>query len=117
MTKQPVKNISEKTAISKALGKLRDFGFIVITFNSNKRFGRGMTGFVDHFIIAKGNIFFIEVKLKGDVMSEPQKKLRDALIKIEERMRMENIQYTHYIQLNDLDQAKEFTNDVLKGAF
>ena len=115
--RQTVKNVSEKSQISKELAKLRDFGYIVITFNSNKRFGRGMTGFVDHFIIARGNIFFIEVKLKGDVMSRKQKELRDALIKIEERMRMENVQYTHYIQLNDLEQSQNLVYDILKGAF
>lgn len=115
MTKQPVKNISEKTAISKALGKLRDFGFIVITFNSHKKLGRGMVGFVDHFIIAKGNIVFLEVKLKGDVMSEPQKKLRDALLKIQHETYTPS--YTHYMQINDLEQAKNFVDNILKGAF
>ena len=69
-----------KKDISRIFAKLRDFGFLVFNFNSNKKLNRGkMTGFCDHLIIGKGKIYFIEVKIGKDTIKPEQFLLQRAI--------------------------------------
>ena len=61
-----------KAGISKVFSELRKYGFLVYNFNQKNRFGRGLVGFVDHLIIGKNRIWFIEVKIGKDMLSREQ---------------------------------------------
>ena len=61
-----------KAEISKIFAELRKYNFLVYNFNQKNRFGRGLVGFVDHLIIGKNRIWFIEVKIGKDMLSREQ---------------------------------------------
>jgi len=68
-----------KTEITEKLNEFRKIGCIVKTFNSHHKMSRGAVGFVDHVIIGKGKIIFIEVKIGKDVLIKSQEEPAGAL--------------------------------------
>ena len=75
-----------KSEISKVFSELRKFGFLVFNFNSDKKFNRGaMRGFVDHLIIGKNCVWFLEVKIGKDILSPEQIDLLTQLKILEDR--------------------------------
>ena len=70
-----------KSEITKALRLLEKYGWIVKTFNSNKKTSIGIVGFPDHFLInpAKQKLVMIEVKLGKDKLSLKQCSFIEAL--------------------------------------
>lgn len=61
-----------KSEITNYLNSVKKFGGEIKTFNSNKYTGKGFIGFVDHMIIYKGYLLFIEVKIGKDKTSKKQ---------------------------------------------
>lgn len=74
-----------KAEISKMFAELRKHGFLVYNFNQKNRFGRGLVGFVDHLIIGKNCIWFIEVKIGKDSLTPLQIDLLTRLKLIEKK--------------------------------
>jgi len=72
-----------KAEISKVFAELRKWGFLVFNFNQKNRFGRGLVGFVDHLVIGRNRIWFIEVKIGKDKFSKEQEDLKDRISEIE----------------------------------
>lgn len=63
---------------------LRKLGFLVLSFESNKRMPKGSSGMTDYLIIGKrfyGDIYFVERKYKGDRMRAGQLLVADYLSK------------------------------------
>ena len=88
-----------KKFITDELNKLRQIGYDVKTFNSNRKMPTGARDFVDHVLKhpATGNIFEIEVKTKNDNLSKGQNKYRSVCI---ETMRNNN-KYHYYLLTDD----------------
>ena len=74
-----------KAEISKIFAELRKYGFLVYNFNQKTKFGRGLVGFVDHLIIGKNCIWFIEVKVGNDTIKPNQQKIYDCVDQIGRR--------------------------------
>lgn len=74
-----------KAEISKIFAELRKYGFLVYNFNQKTKFGRGLVGFVDHLIIGKNCIWFIEVKIGKDTLTPLQIDLLTRLKIIERK--------------------------------
>lgn len=75
-----------KAEISKIFAELRKYDFLVFNFNSDRKLNRGkMTGFVDHLIIGKNCIWFIEVKVGNDTIKPNQQKIYDCVDQIGRR--------------------------------
>ena len=70
-----------KSEITHALKSLEKYGWIVKTFNSNRKTSRGMIGFPDHFLMNpyKQKLVMIEVKLGKDKLSPKQCSFIEAL--------------------------------------
>ena len=68
-----------KDSISKIFNQLERFGFEVYNFNTGRSVSKGMKGFPDYVIIGKKNIFFIEVKRKGDTMRPDQERFAEII--------------------------------------
>ena len=64
-----------KSEITQALKSLEKYGWIVKTFNSNRKTSRGMIGFPDHFLMNpyKRKLVMIEVKLGKDTLTVDQR--------------------------------------------
>jgi hypothetical protein len=61
-----------KTIIKDYLKQIEKYGGKLITFNSNKYQSRGLNGFIDHIIIYKKFMVFIEVKIGKDTLKSNQ---------------------------------------------
>jgi len=73
--------LGNKKEISEIFASLRKLGYLVFNFNNNQSFRVAQAGFVDYFIIGKGKIIMIEVKLGKDKFSEAQEKLKQEALK------------------------------------
>lgn len=63
---------------------LKRFGFLVLSFESNRPMPRGAKGMTDYLIIGnrfKGDIYFVERKFKGDKMRKEQSIVAEYLDK------------------------------------
>lgn len=76
-----------KGEISAQLRSLSKYGYLVYTFNSNKRMRGACQGWVDHVVIdkRKGIVYFLEVKIGPDSLRAAQIELKTALISMESK--------------------------------
>jgi Holliday junction resolvase-like predicted endonuclease len=101
-----------KSDISKEFVKLKKFGYTVINFNSNKKFGSNMKGFVDLVLFNKKYLIMAEVKTAAtkDTLSDEQKKAAADLSSI-----MAINKTFHYFQIKNLNDAKNLCGRILAG--
>lgn len=78
-----MKKIKSKSDITQEIIRLRDFGYIVLTFQNNKMGRSGIKGMTDYFIVGKSRMYFIEGKFGSDRLSNSQIELMHEIQKIE----------------------------------
>ena len=102
-----------KAEISKVFSELRKYGFLVYNFNQKNRFGRGLVGFVDHLIIGKNGIYFIEVKIGKDTLRENQQQIYDM---VNDLGRKTNWVVNSFIiaSPNEIEIARNIRNQILE---
>jgi len=97
-----------KKEITNILNNLH--GWICKTFNSHKKMPKGAIGFVDYVLInpIKKKICFIEMKGKGDGLSEKQSSFKNAC----ERIASESIEFYYFLltEENYQEIIKEITS-------
>jgi Holliday junction resolvase-like predicted endonuclease len=103
---------SPKSEISKAFVKLKQFGYSVLNFNSNRKFGSNMAGFVDSVIFNKKYFIAIEVKTTEtkDKKSDEQK---DTAEKLSSIMAINKTFY--YFIVKNLNDAKGLVDKILSN--
>ena len=100
-----------KGEISKEFARLRQFGFKVWNFNSNRAFKSGMMkDFVDHLITNGKYIVFAEIKIGKDILSDGQKETAKYLSSASIHNK-----FTHYKLLTEMKQVKKLVDDLLGG--
>lgn len=100
--------ISNKKNISSTFAVIRKFGGKVFTFNSKKALYEGMKGFVDHLVIYKGNVYFIEVKIGKDKLSFEQEELKKDMEIV--GLKNKNTYYKNIVSLYD---ARKLLDEIL----
>lgn len=70
-----------KKEISKKIKSLEKYGFKVWNFSTKHRTTSGVKDFVDFVIVGYGQIFFVELKIDKDKLSEGQLKTKKHLEK------------------------------------
>jgi hypothetical protein len=78
-----------KSNITKKFKQLEKYGYLVKTFNDRRAISKGAKGFIDHLIIGKGRMYFIEVKIGKDKLSNEQ----EAFMMEVNRVKCNNIYY------------------------
>jgi len=102
--------MTNKSVISKELSRLRKFGFLVYNFNFRKSLPGGIKFFVDHLIISKKYLIFVEVKIGKDTLSVEQKNL--ALIISTLSCSNKSV---HYLVIRNIKECMRFIELILGG--
>lgn len=104
---------AENKMISNSYAELRDFGFLVYNFNTQRRMTHGATNkLCDLIVMGNTGLHFIEVKLKStsDTMKPDQiifKKIIELVSK--------KTPYVHYWMIRDLEDAHAVFDMILSG--
>lgn len=99
-----------KSEITYHLNRLKVYGFNVTTFNSRGKMPTGARGFVDHVLIGSRSIWFLEVKLGADSLSEKQIELGKALKHLESISKV-----VRYRLLDDYTDLPDLIAEIIKA--
>lgn len=99
--------MTTKAEISKVFAELRKYGYLVFNFNQKNRFGKGLVGFVDHLVIGKWGMFFVEVKIGKDTVKPEQEKLGEMISRMGNR-------YIHYEIIHTTEEAVKLRQSIIE---
>lgn len=103
-----LKNKITKTMVKDYLKKVADkMGGFIVTFNSNRFVAKGAEGFIDHIIFYKDYMYFIEVKIGKDKISEKQKHIAELINAVSENNK--GIRYKIITENNYKEFVEELT--------
>ena len=98
-----------KSEISKEFARLRNFGFSVFNFNFKRALPKGLRYFVDHIIISKRYLIFIEVKIGKDTLDKEQRKLGEILSHLSTMCKP-----LHYLVITNLKESVSCVDMILE---
>ena len=99
-----------KTAISKELSRLRNFGFKVYNFNSKKSISPGIKNFCDYLIISESHLIFLEIKIGKDSLNDEQKKLQSLICYLSQKNKG-----VFYFLITNIEETKNFCDLLLSN--
>lgn len=95
----------EAKKISKEFLNLQKFGAIIRNYNSRRGYTSAQSGWVDHAIVYKDQMYLIEIKIGKDKLNPKQLELANKLLQFNTEV--------HYFIISSLEEAKEFVEILL----
>jgi hypothetical protein len=101
-----------KTEITNELNNLKKFGYTIINMNTPGRMYGGLKNLTDYIIFNAARLYFVEVKIGKDILSEGQKDTKQKLESIAGRCPA-----VKYMIITNTNEAKALTDCILNGSY
>ncbi len=103
------KSNNSNSQITSVFNKLQNFGFKVFSFSDKNMLSFGLKYFVNHIIVSKKYLVFIEVKQDIEILSDERKELQLSLSHLSSLNKS-----LHYRIVRNLNDCRQLTELLIK---